>query len=144
VKIQAIDKRILQLAICLGLGFAPSAFCQEPSQPSKVEPNQQPQEQQEQKSTNRIQLSDKEMKKLIFKKVKPEYSDIARQARIVGKCGVRVVITPQGDLGEVRLNYGHPILAPSAIRAVKQWKFRPYLLDGHPVEVEGEVEVNVP
>jgi protein TonB len=42
------------------------------------------------------------------------------------------------------LVYGHPILAPAALDAVRKWKFRPYLLQGHPVEVEGEVELNVP
>ena len=57
---------------------------------------------------------------------------------------MRVVITPQGEIAEVRLNYGHPMIAPAAIAAVRKWKFRPYLLDGHPVESEGEVEVNVP
>jgi len=36
------------------------------------------------------------------------------------------------------------MIAPAAIAAVRKWKFRPYLQDGHPVEAEGEVEVNVP
>lgn len=84
------------------------------------------------------------MKKLIVKTVNPVYPDAARRARLVGKCGVRVVVTPQGEIAEVRLDYGHPMIAPAAIDAVRKWKFRPYLLDGSPVEAEGEVELNVP
>lgn len=94
--------------------------------------------------TPRIKLSNKDMKKLVVKRVGPVYPEIARNARLVGKCGVRVVLTPQGEIAEVRLDYGHPMIAPAAIDAVRKWKFRPYLLDGHPVEVEGEVEVNIP
>jgi outer membrane biosynthesis protein TonB len=36
------------------------------------------------------------------------------------------------------------MIAPAALDAVRKWKFRPYLQDGHAVEVEGEVELNVP
>jgi len=108
------------------------------------ESNQTSQQQNQQSQTTRIKLSNKDMKKLIVKRVSPVYSDVARNARLVGKCGVRVVITPKGEIASVRLDYGHPIIAPAAIDAVRKWKFRPYLQDGHPVEAEGEVEVNVP
>jgi TonB family protein len=104
-------------------------------------PTQTPQQQSQ---APRIKLSNKDMKKLIVKRVSPLYPEIARNARLVGKCGVRVVITPQGEIADVLLDYGHPMIAPAAIDAVRKWKFRPYLLDGHPVEVEGEVEVKVP
>jgi outer membrane biosynthesis protein TonB len=62
----------------------------------------------------------------------------------VGKCGVRVVITPQAEIAEVGLDYGHPMIAPAALDAVRKWKFRAYPPDGHPTEAEGEVEINVP
>ena len=41
-----------------------------------------------------------------------------------------------------RLISGHAMLAPAAIEAVKQWKYRPYLLNGNPVEVDTQVQVN--
>jgi TonB family protein len=84
------------------------------------------------------------MKKLVVKKVQPVYPELAREARIVGRVGLKVVITPQGDLGKVQLIYGHPILAPAAMDAVRKWKFRPYILEGQPVEAEGEIEFKIP
>jgi periplasmic protein TonB len=120
------------------------AFCQEPPAPPNGNSNQTSQQQNEQGQPLRIQLSKKEMKKLIVKKVNPNYPDVARNARLVGKCGVRVLLTPQGEVAEVHLVYGHPFIAPAALNAVRKWKFRPYVLDGNAAEVEGEVEINVP
>jgi TonB family protein len=130
-------------AVCmviLSLGI--SVFCQEPA--TNSEGNSPATPRQESPSPERVKLSTKDTKKLIVKRVRPQYPDLAREARIIGRCGVRVVITPQGKLGEVSLVYGHPILAQAALDAVRKWEFKPYLLHGHPVEVEGEVELNVP
>jgi TonB family protein len=120
------------------------AFCQGAAQLPKIEPNETTQQQNEQDHSARVKLSIKDTKKLVVKKVRPVYPDIARNARLEGRCGVRVVITSQGEVSEVRLVYGHPMIAPAALDAVRKWKFRPYLEDGHAVEAEGEVEVNVP
>jgi TonB family protein len=144
VNIERSPRPYRQLAIYLSvLGLAAVGCCQEPAQPARGE-SEQTIQQQDQSQTTPIKLSNKDMKKLVVKRVSPVYPELARNARIVGKCGVRVVITPQGEIAEVRLDYGHPIIAPAAIDAVRKWKFRPYLLNGHPVEAEGEVEVNVP
>jgi len=51
-------------------------------------------------------------------------------------------ISKTGDIQNLRLISGHPMLAPAAIEAVKQWKYKPYLLNGEPVEVETTVQVN--
>jgi len=125
------------------IGLAAVAFGQQPAQPQQAESTQTASE-NERSHPHRVQLSSKEMKKLVVKKVKPVYPEMAHKAGLMGKCGVRVVITPQAEIAEVRLNYGHPMIAPAALDAVRKWKFRPYLLDGHPVEAEGEVEINVP
>ena len=124
------------------LSLATSVFCQEP--PTNSDGNAPATLRQELPSPERVKLSTKDTKKLIVKRVKPQYPNLAHEARIIGRCGVRVVITPQGKLGDVSLVYGHPILAQAALDAVRKWKFKPYLLNGHPVEVEGEVELNVP
>jgi len=78
----------------------------------------------------------------LVKKVAPVYPPLARQARIQGTVTLRVVISKSGDVLNIRLISGHPLLAPASIEAVKQWKYQPYLVDGMPVEVETEVQVN--
>ena len=52
------------------------------------------------------------------------------------------MIGKDGSIENLTLVSGHPMLAPAAIEAVKQWKYKPYLLNGEPVEVDTEVLVN--
>jgi TonB family protein len=79
---------------------------------------------------------------LLQSKVDPVYPPLARQARIQGQVILQVIISKTGDVENVQLVSGHPMLAPAAIEAVKQWKYRPYLLNGEPVIVETQVQVN--
>jgi periplasmic protein TonB len=79
---------------------------------------------------------------LKVKDVKPNYPPLARQARISGTVVLRAVISKDGSIENLTLISGHPMLAPAAIDAVKQWKYKPYLLNGEPVEVDTEVQVN--
>ena len=66
---------------------------------------------------------------------------LARRAFRVRLC-CRPQISKDGDIENLQLISGHPMLAPAAIEAVKQWKYKPYLLNGEPVEVETQVQVN--
>ncbi|HEV3305858.1 MAG TPA: TonB family protein [Candidatus Sulfotelmatobacter sp.] len=79
---------------------------------------------------------------LLIRKVNPTYPPLARQARISGTVVLRAVISKDGSIENLSLVSGHPMLAPAAIDAVKQWKYKPYLLNGEPVEVDTEVQVN--
>ncbi|HXO33867.1 MAG TPA: energy transducer TonB [Candidatus Acidoferrales bacterium] len=79
---------------------------------------------------------------LLVRKVNPVYPPLARQARISGTVVLRAVISKDGSIENLSLVSGHPMLAPAAIDAVKQWKYKPYLLNGEPVEVDTEVQVN--
>jgi protein TonB len=79
---------------------------------------------------------------LLVKRVQPAYPPLARQARIQGTVVLQAQISKTGDIENLQLISGHPMLAPAAIEAVKQWKYRPYLLNGEPVEVETQVQVN--
>jgi protein TonB len=79
---------------------------------------------------------------LLIRKVNPTYPPLARQARISGTVILRAVISKDGSIENLSLVSGHPMLAPAAIDAVKQWKYKPYLLNGEPVEVDTEVQVN--
>jgi len=53
-----------------------------------------------------------------------------------------MIVDTEGNVASLQLISGHPMLAPAAIEAVKQWKYRPYLLNQTPVEVETQVQVN--
>lgn len=79
---------------------------------------------------------------LLIKKVQPNYPPLARQARIQGTVLLQAEISKDGTIENLRLISGHPMLAPAAIEAVKQWRYKPYMLNGEPVAVETQVQVN--
>jgi protein TonB len=74
--------------------------------------------------------------------VQPSYPPLARQARIQGTVVLQAIIGKDGSIEHLRAVSGHPMLIPSAIDAVSQWKYKPYLLNGEPVEVDTQVTVN--
>ena len=78
---------------------------------------------------------------LIFR-VQPDYPSLARQVRVQGQVVLRAVISREGTIENLQVLSGHPMLVRAAVDAVRQWKYRPYLLNGEPVEVETEVKVN--
>ena len=74
--------------------------------------------------------------------VTPTYPDIAKRARIQGIVVLQAVISKQGAIENLRVVSGHPMLTQAALDAVRQWRYRPYLLSGEPVEVETQITVN--
>ncbi len=125
------------LLLCLGGALA----AQEPAPDSKSEPPaQEPSARQEQLPT-RVRVSAGVSQGLIIKKVQPEYPQVARTARVQGDVVLKVSISRAGEVSQVTLISGHPLLAPAALDAVKQWKYKPYLLDGEPLEVETQAVV---
>lgn len=89
-----------------------------------------------------VRVSQGVMAGLLVSKVAPDYPADAKQARIQGTVVMRIIVDKEGNVANLQLISGHPILAPAAIDAVKQWKYRPYLLNGMPVEIETQVTVN--
>jgi protein TonB len=79
---------------------------------------------------------------LLIKKVTPNYPQLAKQARIQGSVVLQAEISKDGTIQNLQLISGHPMLAPAAIEAVKQWRYKPYLLNGEPVAVDTQVVVN--
>jgi TonB family protein len=79
---------------------------------------------------------------LLVKKVAPAYPPDARDAHIQGIVVLQANIDKEGDVSNLVLVSGDPMLAPAAIEAVQQWKYRPYLLNGQAVEVETTIQVN--
>jgi periplasmic protein TonB len=90
----------------------------------------------------RVRVSQGVTQGLLTRRVNPTYPPLARQARIQGTVVLQAEISKNGDIENLRLVSGHPMLAPAAIDAVKQWKYRPYILNGEPVEVETQITVN--
>jgi len=90
----------------------------------------------------RVRVSQGVSRGLLIYRVEPAYPVLARQARIQGVVVLTAIISKDGNIENLQLVSGHAMLAPSAIEAVKQWRYRPYLLNGVPVEVETTVNVN--
>ena len=90
----------------------------------------------------RVRVSQGVSTGLLIRKVQPNYPPLARQARIQGQVVLQAEISKEGTIQNLQLISGHPMLAPAAIEAVKQWRYKPYLLNGEPVAVETQVVVN--
>jgi protein TonB len=75
-------------------------------------------------------------------RVQPDYPALARQVRVQGQVVLRAMISREGTIENLQVLSGHPMLVRAAVDAVRQWRYRPYLLNGEPVEVETEVRVN--
>jgi protein TonB len=74
--------------------------------------------------------------------VAPQYPPEAGRARIEGTVVLMAVIGTDGTVKDVRIESGLPILAQAAIDAVKQWRYRPYMIEGEPVEVDSRITIN--
>jgi len=79
---------------------------------------------------------------LLIHKVQPTYPPLARQARIQGSVVLQADISKNGTIENLHVISGHPMLTGAALEAVKQWRYKPYILNGEPVEVETQVTVN--
>ena len=89
----------------------------------------------------RIRVSQGVTQGMVIRKVEPKYPKIALGARITGAVLIKAIIGKDGDIKELQVVSGHPMLVPAALDAVKQWRYRPYLLNGEPVEVETDITV---
>jgi len=89
----------------------------------------------------RITVSQGVSQGLLLHQVNPLYPAMARDAHVGGAVRLRAIIGKDGAVHSLTLVGGHPLLAKSAMDAVRQWKYRPYLLNGQPVEVQTEITV---
>ena len=90
----------------------------------------------------RVKVSSGVTTGLLIRKVQPTYPPLAKQARISGSVVLQAVIGKDGSIENLHAVSGHPMLIQSAIDAVRQWKYKPYFLNGEPVEVDTQVTVN--
>jgi protein TonB len=73
--------------------------------------------------------------------VAPIYPPEAGRARIEGTVVLLALIGKDGTVRDVRVQSGAPLLAQAAIDAVRQWRYRPYLLNGDPVEIDSQITI---
>ena len=77
----------------------------------------------------------------LIHRVQPDYPALAKQMRVQGPVALAAVISKDGAIERLHALAGHPMLIPSAMNAVKQWRYRPYILNGDPIEVDTEITV---
>jgi protein TonB len=78
----------------------------------------------------------------LIHKIQPAYPSLARTAHVQGVVVLQAVISKQGTIENLKVLAGHAMLVPAAIEAVRQWRYRPYILNSEPVEVETQITVN--
>jgi len=77
----------------------------------------------------------------LIKKVIPAYPPLARRARVSGTVRLLGVVAKDGTVQRLELMSGHPLLSQAALDAVRQWVYKPTLLNGQPVEVQAPIDV---
>ncbi len=78
----------------------------------------------------------------LVRQIQPVYPALAKSARVQGTVEFTATIAKNGSIEDLQLVHGHPLLVNAARDAVSQWKYRPTLLNGQPVEVVTDIVVN--
>jgi protein TonB len=113
------------------IGSVPSAALPPPPPPPPVKA-----------APKRITIGGNVQQAKLVRQPKPVYPPLAKQARISGVVHLAAVISKDGTIQDLKVISGHPLLIPSALEAVKQWVYQPTLLNGEPVEVSTQIDVN--
>jgi protein TonB len=90
----------------------------------------------------RIRVASRVVEANLIHDVAPQYPPEAGRARIEGTVVLMAVIGTDGSVKDVRVESGLPMLAQAAIDAVRQWRYKPYMIDGEPVEVDSRITIN--
>jgi protein TonB len=94
------------------------------------------------KTPKRVRVSQGVAEGNLVSQTPPVYPPIARQAHVEGPVVLQVIVNKEGTVENIRVISGHPMLVQAALDAVRQWHYKPYLLNGEPVEVETQVTVS--
>lgn len=78
----------------------------------------------------------------LLRRVDPVYPPLAKVARIQGSVVLVALISKAGTIDNLRAVSGPPMLVPAAVSAVSQWRYRPYILNNEPIEVETQITIN--
>ena len=93
------------------------------------------------RTSQRVRLSERRSHDLLINTAPLAYLPLARQARIQGEVVLQVDVSKDGTIDAVKAISGHPLLIPAAVNAVKQWRYKPYLLKGEPVSMNTRITV---
>jgi protein TonB len=93
------------------------------------------------KAPNSLKVSSGFMAGNLLTKTLPQYPAIAKAARIQGIVVLQATISKSGSIENLRVISGPPMLQQAAMDAVRSWRYKPYLLNGEPVEVETTINV---
>ncbi len=88
-----------------------------------------------------VKLSEPIVQAQLISRVEPRYPVLAKQIRLEGTVLLRAVISRDGGITALEAVSGQPLLVQAALDAVRQWRYRPTILDGEPVEVETTITV---
>jgi protein TonB len=123
------------IILCLGARLlAQESNTESPPQPPSVQQQKQP--------PQRVRISQGVAERNILKKVQPKYPSEARKQHVQGSVLIQVLISKTGEVTNPKVISGDELLAPSAVEAVTQWKYKPYTLNGQPIEVETQIIIN--
>jgi len=114
------------------IGSVPTAAPPPPPPPVKEKPA----------TPQRIRVGGNVQAANLVRKITPVYPPLAKQARVQGTVRFTAVISKDGTIQQLQLVSGHPLLVQAAQDAVKQWLYKPTLLNGEPVEVVTQIDVN--
>jgi len=78
---------------------------------------------------------------MLIHRVDPVYPPLARQLRREGRVELHAIIAMDGSIQALEVVSGDPLFLQSALAAVREWRYRPTILDGQPVEVDTHVTV---
>jgi protein TonB len=110
--------------------------------PSAAPPPPPVEKKKEEAKMQRIRVGGNVQAAMLLRQAKPLYPPLARQARIQGTVKLQAIISRDGTIQQLQVMQGHPLLVPNALEAVKQWVYKPTLLNGEPVEVVTVIDVN--
>jgi TonB family protein len=89
-----------------------------------------------------IKISQGVSQGLVIKRVAPVYPQAALAVHAQGAVQIEATITKEGNVTNLKVLSGDAVLARAAVDAVRQWRYKPYYLDGQPVEIQTQITVN--
>jgi TonB family protein len=89
-----------------------------------------------------VRVSQGVMEGLVIKRVQPKYPSQAMQLHIQGSVQLQATVSKDGSIANLKVVSGDGLLARAAQEAVKQWQYKPYYLNGEPVEIQTQILVN--
>ena len=119
----------------------PPAQTEQQAKPEQPAQTDSPAKPGEPPKPTRLRVSSGVAEKLKTHDVTPTYPVEAREQRIQGNVLLQATIDTKGNVVKLKVVQGDPILVEAAVDAVKKWRYRPYILNGEPVEVETTIRI---